>query len=171
MSKKYCIFLTALFCAFLALFTVAGAVAPDRTLSPLENRSLQQLPTPSVEDVLSGKFMADFERYCSDQFFLRDGWVGMKASAERLSGKQENNGVYLASKDTLIARFDQPDQKRVDTNLGYVDQFVSNAGVPVYLSLIPGAVSIWADRLPQGAPNADQKTFIDDLAARTGAIY
>ena len=30
MTKKYCIFITALFCAFLAFFSVAGAVMPDR---------------------------------------------------------------------------------------------------------------------------------------------
>ena len=31
MTKKYCIFLSALFCAFLGVFLVANAVSPDRT--------------------------------------------------------------------------------------------------------------------------------------------
>ena len=54
MSKRYCIFLSALFCAFLAVFLVAGAVSPDQSFSQLENRNLQQLPAPTVETVLSG---------------------------------------------------------------------------------------------------------------------
>ena len=34
MSKRYCIFLSALFCAFLAVFLVAGAVSPRTSPSP-----------------------------------------------------------------------------------------------------------------------------------------
>ena len=171
MSKKYCIFITALFCAFIGVFLAAGAVSPDRTNSELENRPLQQLPTPTVKTLLNSEFMSSFETYCNDQFFLRDGWVSMKSSTERALGKNENNGVYFGREDTLISRFEEPDQKRLDTNLGYVDQFVQNAGVPVYLSIIPGSVSIWADRLPEGAPNADQKAVIDQIAQKTTARY
>lgn len=50
MSKRYCIFLSALFCAFLAVFLMAGAVSPDQSFSQLENRTLQQLPTPHGGD-------------------------------------------------------------------------------------------------------------------------
>ncbi|MFR4200010.1 MAG: hypothetical protein ACLT09_02620 [Flavonifractor plautii] len=46
MTKKYCIFLSALFCAFLGVFLVANAVSPDRTFSQMENRNLEQLPSP-----------------------------------------------------------------------------------------------------------------------------
>ena len=72
MSRRYCIFLTALFCAFLAVFLVAGAVLPDREFSQIENRSLEQLPAPSLKTVLSGEFMSDFESYTTDQFPGRD---------------------------------------------------------------------------------------------------
>lgn len=171
MSKKYAIFITALFCAFIGVFLAAGAAAPDKSFSDQENRALQGLPVPTVKSVLSGAFMTEFEKYGNDQFVGRDFWVGMKSAAERAIGKKENNGIYFCDKDTLITRFEEPDPKRVETNLGYVDQFVQNAGVPVYLTLIPGAVSIWADRLPQGAPNADQKAVIEDLAGRTTARY
>ena len=50
MSKRYCIFLTALFCVFLGVLTTATALAPDREISELENRSLQQLPTLTASD-------------------------------------------------------------------------------------------------------------------------
>ena len=50
MSKKYCIFLTALFCAFLGVFLVANAVSPDREFSQMENWVLAQRPTLSAED-------------------------------------------------------------------------------------------------------------------------
>ncbi|MEG1720422.1 MAG: DHHW family protein [Pseudoflavonifractor sp.] len=174
MSKKYAIFITALFCVFISAFLVAGAVAPDKAFSDQENRALQQLPVPTFGEngnFFSGEFMTDFETYTNDQFVLRDRWIGMKSAAELAIGKQENNDVYVCKGDTLMTRFDQPDQARVDKNTEYLNKFVANAGVPVYFSLIPGQATIWADRLPAGAPNADQKAIIDGIAAKTTAQY
>lgn len=178
MSKKYAIFITTLFCAFIAVFLVAGAASPDKSFSELENRALQEMPKLEVGEFVTdqgtphftgnffnGKFMTQFEKYCNDQFFGRDTWVGMKAVAELSVGKHENNGVYVCGNDTLISRFDygEKPQKQTDSNIGYVNNFIENAGVPVYFSLIPGQATIWADKLPQGAPNADQKAIIDSI--------
>lgn len=184
MSKKYAIFITALFCAFIGVFLTIGALSPDRSFSELENRALQQLPGISIGKLsmsggkpefsgnfFNGTFMTDFEQYCNDQFFARDTWVGMKSAAELAVGKRENNDIYVADKGTLISRFDTPSQKRIDTNVGYLNQFIANAGVPVYLSLIPGQAAIWADRLPAGAPNADQKAIIDGIYSQVGGLH
>ncbi|MEG2119153.1 MAG: hypothetical protein RRY53_02260, partial [Pseudoflavonifractor sp.] len=133
MSKKYAIFIAALFCAFIGVFLVAGAAAPDRAFSQQENRALEQLPAPTFGEngnFFSGEFMTDFEKYANDQFVLRDHWIGMKSSAELAIGKQENNNVYVCKDDTLITRFDKPNQEQVDKNTAYLDKFVANAGVP-----------------------------------------
>ncbi len=172
MSKKYCIFITALFCAFIGVFLVANAVSPDRTFSEMENRNLEQLPTPSVKTLLSGEFMKDFETYTTDQFVARDSWIGLKSATERALGKRENNGVYFCEKDTLITRFDQPDSQKVADNLTYVNNFVENVDIPVTFSLIPTQACIWADRLPAGAPNASQTDILDQAqAAVPGATW
>ena len=172
MSKKYCIFITALFCAFIGVFLVANAVSPDRTFSEMENRNLEQLPTPSVKTLLSGEFMKDFETYTTDQFVARDSWIGLKSATERALGKRENNGVYFCEKDTLITRFDQPDSQKVADNLTYVNNFVENVDIPVIFSLIPTQACIWADRLPAGAPNASQTDILNQAqAAVPGATW
>lgn len=172
MSKKYCIFITALFCAFIGVFLVANAVAPDRTFSEMENRNLEQLPTPSVKTLLSGEFMKDFETYTTDQFVARDSWIGLKSATERALGKQENNSVYFCDEDTLITRFDQPDSQKVSDNLTYVNNFVENVDIPVVFSLIPTQACIWAERLPAGAPNASQTDILSQAqAAVPGALW
>ena len=172
MSKKYCIFITALFCAFIGLFLVANAAAPDREFSEMENRQLSQMPALSADNLLSGKFMRDFETYTTDQFVGRDLWVALKSSTERVLGKQENNNVYFCDQDTLITRFDQPDETKVTENLGYVNTFVENAGIPVTFSLIPTQACIWAERLHEGAPNASQSDLLDQAqAAVPGALW
>lgn len=183
MSKGYAAFLTALFCAFLGVFFAANLLTQDREFSPTENRYLAQRPELKAEDFqlalplrdsgdfFTGKFMSSFETYLTDQFVGRDAWIAAKALAERAMGKGENNGVYLCAQDTLIPRFDRPDRDRVLKNLDYVNNFVENVDIPVYFSLIPGKVSVWADRLPSGAPNADEGEILRQAGAGTAARW
>ncbi len=171
MTKRYAAFLTLLFVGFLGLFLCAHLLTPDKSFSELENRYLQQLPAPTPETLLTGKFMEDFDGYTTDQFAGRDGWIAAKARCERLSGKQENNGIYFCADDTLITRFDQPDVALTAKNLGYVSALTDNLDVPVYFSLIPGAAAVWADRLPDDAPNADQTALLETAKRGTSAIW
>ena len=172
MTKKYCIFITTLFCAFIGLFLVANAAAPDREFSEMENRNLEQMPTLSVNTLLSGEFMKNFETYTTEQFVGRDAWIGLKSSTERALGKKENNNVYFCDQNTLITRFDQPDAAKVTENLNYVNTFVENVDIPVTFSLIPTQACIWADRLPEGAPNASQTALLEQAqAAVPGATW
>lgn len=182
MSKRYSLFITVFFCAFISLFFTANLLAPDRDFSPLENRVLQQLPTLTKHSFalglggtpgsfFSGAFMSDFETYVTDQFVGRDGWIAAKAALEAASGKQENNGIYLGSENTLIPRFAPPDEALVQKNLNYVNQLAENATVPVTFGLIPGKVSVWADRLPPHAPNADERALIARARTSTAAQW
>ena len=88
MSKRYAVFLTVLFCAFLGVFFAANLITPDRTFSPQENRYLTQRPSLSAEDFrmrlplrdsgdfFTGTFMSEFEQYITDQF----GWISPPCS-------------------------------------------------------------------------------------------
>ena len=54
MNKKYSIFITALFCAFLFGFGIAHFILPDKDFSEQENRYLSQFKAPTLETVRSG---------------------------------------------------------------------------------------------------------------------
>lgn len=167
MTKGYARFVTALFCAFLGVFALWGALSPDRDFSPNENRVLAGRPNVTGKGLTSGRFMSDYETYVTDQFPLRDLWVGGKAWCERLSGKQENNGIYftdLWGRTCLIPRFDAPSEKRLTDNLNYVNRFRESVPVPVTFALIPTAATVWADKLPEGAPNYDQRLVLERAA-------
>ena len=163
MNKKYCIFLTVLFSLFIGGILVGSLLAPDKEFSELENRYLQTPPKLSLENLEDGKFMEDAEDYVNDHVIGRDFWVALKAWSERLSGKQENNGVYFGKEDTLLNRLDEPDYDTLMTSAGYVNDLVYNLNVPVYFGIIPSSTEIWSDRLPAGAPTADEKAIIEDL--------
>ena len=169
MTKGYSRFLTILFCAFIGGVLLISTLLPDKDFSPLENRVLQSPPKLTLENLQNGKFMEQAEDYASDHIVGRDFWVALKAWSERLSGKRENNGVYFAADDTLISRVEDPDMDKLNKDMGYLDTLVGNVNVPVYFGLIPTAACIWADKLPAGAPTADQQGTIDQLYFSTGA--
>lgn len=169
MTKKYSKFLTGLFCAFIGGVFLLSLLLPKQSFSPLENRYLAQAPELSLESLSDGTFMEDAEDYVSDHIVGRDLWVALKSWSERLSGKQENNGVYFAEGDALINRVEEPNRDKLAKDMGYVDELVGNVSVPVYFGLIPTAAAVWADKLPQGAPTADELGIIDQLYFSTGA--
>lgn len=162
MKKQNCL-ITILFCLFLGGMALLSLLLPKRAFSELENRSLAQPPRFSGESLLSGRFMEEAETWVSDHAVLRDRWAQLKALAERVSGKRENEGVYLAARDTLISRVDPPDEELVRRNLAAVRTLAAESGVPVRLGLIPTAASVWAERLPAGAPTLDEDAWIGRL--------
>jgi hypothetical protein len=95
--------------------------------------------------------------------------VAIKATGERLSGKQENNGIYLAAEDTLIRRVAEPDTTLLDKNIQHLRSFAQQSGVPVYFGLIPTAASVWKNKLPADAPTADEDSWTQWLYNRSGA--
>jgi len=157
-NKIYNRIVTIGFALLIGGFFLLHLFLPDRDFSPEENRALQQMPVLSLSTVASGNFMSNVERYVNDQFPFRSLWIGGKTSLERLTGKQENNGIYFAG-EGLIARYDRPDEVLVGQNLDYAVSFAARMeaqGVETYLSLIPNATFLWRTHLPEGAPNDDQ---------------
>ena len=88
MLKNYSKFVTTLFCGFLGVVVAANALTPDKSFSEMENRNLAQKPVVSLNGLLTGKFMSEYESYVTDQFAGRDGWTAAKAAIELASGKQ-----------------------------------------------------------------------------------
>ena len=163
MKKRNDFLVTALFVLFLAGMAAISSLQPDRSFSEMENRNLRPVPELTVNRFTSGRYMTEAESYVSDQIFLRDGWVALKALGERLTGKQENNGIYFAAGDTLIRRISEPDPAVLEGNIGTLNAFASQAEVPVLFGLIPSAAEVWRDRLPAGAPTADEQTWIGEI--------
>ena len=169
MSKKYSIFITALFCTFMFGFGIFHFILPDRDFSEQENTFLEQFKPPTWETVRSGEFMKKFEKYYNHQFPLRDQWVQLKAYSERALGKQENNRVYFSTDgQTLFAHFTKISDEDLATRVGYVNKLGANLDVPVYFSLVPDKSYVQAWLLPENAPNVDDGSTIEKAQALCG---
>ena len=110
--------------------------------------------------------MKNIETYLTDQFPMRDRWISIKSYAEKSIGKTENNGTFLCKDGVLINKFDEPDKSLIDTNISAVNKLIANTNIPVYFSLIPGAVSVCEEKLPPYAQNYSQKEVIKNIYSK-----
>ena len=160
MKKKA---LTFSFLGLLGVLTVCNLIAPKREFSENENRYLTQFPEFSLQTLLDGSFNKGFENYVTDQFLLRDQWVGMKSFSEQMMQKKDSGGVYFAKDNYLIETFQAVDEKRYHQNLKFVSDFtkrMEEQGVNTQTMLIPTAASILEDKLPSYHPDVDQSDLL-----------
>lgn len=80
----------------LLLMVVINILTPTKDVSYSERRKLAQLPKPTVNDLISGELMKDFEDYTLDQFPLRDQFRSLKAFFDlKVLRKKDNNDIYV----------------------------------------------------------------------------
>jgi len=157
---------TCVFAVFIAVFAALFIFYPKRTFSEKENRTLANLPRFTLSSLASGTLTANYEKYVTDQFPFRDSAVTLNALKELALGKTENHSIYFAEGQTLIERFNVPREELVTNNINAVNALAQNTEIPVYVALIPGAVSIWKDKIPANAPNADQTQLMSEIFPR-----
>ena len=157
-----------LVCVFALLVLVLDAafvIGGDRDYSPTENRALQQRPPLTAQGLISGRFERRFEDYVADQFPLRDGWIRVKSTLDRLMGRVEAGGVYLGGDGYLIRDFVPPDEASFAETLAALRAFSARHGdLGQYMLIAPSAVTVLRDQLPPYAPAGDEGAFIDRLA-------
>lgn len=147
---------SALFAAFLLIFTAAFVLTPDADFSEEENRSLTTFPKFTWERLLDGSFSSDINEYFADQFPARDMLVGIKGVTETLLLKGENNGVLLGEGGQLAVRlFDAyksrlertPDMdyyytENIAVSVDALNAFAQSSDVPVTTMFPPRTVDI-----------------------------
>ena len=170
MSKKALWIEAIVFLAFIFAFFILNTALPDREFSEQENRSLQQRPPFSFDELFSGQYTKDFGAYTTDQFTLRDEWITLKAASELALGKRQNNGMFLCDGGTIIEPYEAPEDGKLEANMEALNKLVANTDADVYFALIPGKSDIWAHMLPQNAPRDSEKAAIDYCYSLSDAV-
>ena len=147
--------LSILLIGCVVLFLVLSLLVPDKEFSESENRSLAQ--RPQLSSILEGTFLNDLGDYFADQFPARDMWMSLNLGVNKLRGQKEASGVYLCEDDYLIQIPSAPNQEQLDRNLEAVNAFAQNhPELKTVMAVVPNAVTIHADKLPENAPARDQ---------------
>lgn len=168
MTRRYWIHKlhTRIACVMLVImlfFTVANIIKPDAESSEKENRNLAQRPSFSVSAAADGSFMQDYESYQSDQFVFRDMWMSLKTNLDIISGKSYSNGVYRGKDGYLIEDAVEPDENNLKKNIGAINSLANEDKYTVYTLIVPNAVSVIPDKLPNYAPVRSQSEDLDNF--------
>ena len=84
------------FIILITVFMLANILMPDKEFSKSERRRLISLPNFSVDKLLKGKMVDEYEKYILDQFVLRDTFRGLKAFGKYyLFNHKDNNDIYI----------------------------------------------------------------------------
>lgn len=169
MQKKFEIF-PILFLILIFGGTIWSMLTPSREYSETENRYLAQMPELSKDTLLDKSFMTDYENYISDQFFLREEWITLKTWVDRLSLKEDSNGVYFGKDDYLISvpLASDYESETCSKNITYVSDFIHSQETAlgtehVRFVIVPTASEVLTDRLPLFADPYDQSILLDRL--------
>ena len=143
---------------------VSSIILPDTGFSEKENRVLASRPALKLDQIISGGYEKQFETYENDQFPLRDMWITLKATTDRLMGKVEENGVYLGKNGYLMEAFNAPSQTQYDATVNAMTSFAQeHSDLKQYALIAPNSVNILKSNLPAFAPADDQNPWIDNL--------
>lgn len=148
------------FFALLITLPVVTALLPKKERSEMENKPLQKMPSISAKTVFNRKYMNGLEAYISDHFVGRTNWIKSKTVLETSLGKRERNGIYIL-KNRLVEHIAEPDYDSIDKSVNAVNKFASENDVPVFFMIVPTSAEIYADELPQNAPNPNQRDVIN----------
>ena len=154
--------LSVLFILVLLLAAVVNLLSEDVGFSENENRMMTQKPEFSWQALADGSWGETVEDYLSDQFAGRDGWMSFKLWLDRLMGRQESGGVYLCEDDYLIEVPADPTPSTVEDaalwrSLDAINAFAATHPTLQHdVMIVPNAISILADKLPENAPAGDQ---------------
>jgi hypothetical protein len=145
---------------------------PDQAFSENENRYLAQMPDFSAKALADGSYTKKLGEYMTDQFPLRNQWVGLKTLTERFVGKRDSGGVYFGKDGYLIEMFSQIDADRYEKNWKTVKAFAEEGervwGIRVQAMLVPAPSGILKDKLPANAPEVDETALLEQ--ARAGGV-
>lgn len=155
-----------LFCILIFGFAIATILKPQNARSEAENRTLAQRPALTWSSLISGQFEKDYETYLSDQFVLRDRWIGLKTGFERAAGRTEINGVYLAKDHYMIESHDGTfTADQAQANIRFLSSFAQRMAASYdkdhfTVMLVPNAVDILRDKLPPFADPYDEEVYL-----------
>ncbi len=135
------------FLVFIYGIAVWFIFSPKSDYSSSEKRYLEKFPEVSVQNVASGQFGSDFEKYFADQFPDRNLWVGLNAYYNLDIGNNGASGVYNCKNGYLINKPVSTDNKLLK-NVQAVSNFASSIDVPVTVMFAPSTGYVANDVLP-----------------------
>lgn len=161
--------ITTAYCMVILAFAIWFMISPKKEFSENENRYLAKTPVLSVKNMINGDLTETVNNWFSDHFPMRDLFMGTKSAVEMAVGRKEINGVYIAKEDYLIEAYQKPvNTERISDTLRKFYEKIKPYQVDVRLMLVPTAVTIYEEKLPDYAPIWNQMETAREIYEKSG---
>ncbi len=164
MNKKHYFPLVVFFALFIGVLTVLDLIKPSENFSEFENRYLKVRPKITWQSLMDNSYSQNYEGYINDQFILRNSWIDLKAGAEAVLLKIENNNIIYGKENMLFEKFNSLNSEQLEKNIGFVEEFSKDKNVT--LAIVPSAYEIYPENLPYGTTMVMQKAVTDNIYKR-----
>lgn len=159
---------TILFAGLIISISILNIISPSKAFSSKENRYLQSLPKANKEDIMSGEFSSDLEKYTTDQFIGRDLWIGVKTALDLAMLKKDNTRVYFGKDDYLFDVDKAIDVEQMDKNIVNVNKLLEklqsiNREIKLTTLLVPTKSQVLKDKLPKYGPLVDEVALLEKI--------
>ncbi len=164
-NKIYVFFLAGI----LLLLSLWAWIKPVDDYSESERRLLEGFPKLTIETILSGDFMADFESFTLDQFPLRDTFRSLKSMASLYLFQQGDvNDLYIH--DGYLAKAEYPLSETMLDFAGdkfwyLYDTYMADTDVNLYFSIVPDKNYYLAPQAEQ--LSMDYDTLVSSMTEKT----
>ena len=135
--------------------------------SEAERRPLAQPPQLTPENLLSGDYTSQFDRFTTDQFPYRQWFRTLKAEFHyNVLSQKDNNGIYMV--DGVAAKLEYPlNHSSVNHALsvlnGVYDQYLDGTNCRIYQTVVPDKGYYLAK--PNGYPAMDYRELMQKVSA------
>lgn len=162
--RVLCSLMAIIFSLIILSVTFYLLLTPDKEMSESENRVLAKKPALTLSSLADGSYMTNFEAWLSDQFPLRDTIIRAKTTIDRLTGKKEENGVYIGQDGFLFEKQSEFQQERVDKTTKAISSFSSShKKLKQAFLLSPNSTYILSDKLPEYVTQKSQKAQLAEI--------
>ena len=167
--KKAYLRLLPVFVLFAVLCIAAWLHKPQDT-SLSERRPLAQFPEITVDAVLEGDFMTDFEDYATDQFPLREPFRKLQSFIQfYLLGQKDVNDIYIAEGSAAKIE-DDLNEKWVQNSVAKLESVFSayfkESGSQAYFAVVPDKGWYLAEK--HGYPAMDHQKLLELVKNASG---
>lgn len=159
--KKITVFLF-IFTIFLVPTTML--LTKDKDINEIENKILQKFPRFNYENIKSGRFMSQFDKYTSDQFPLRNTFLYMKNELNYILGKREFRDVYITSNGRLLDKYTE-NKDCIRKNIEYINKSLNSVRDKSTLFIVPNSVAVYNDELKDFYLRDNQEDTIDYISS------
>ena len=154
--------------AMILVFSAVDFLNRDLAFSDSENRTLAARPDFSVEELLHGDYIGNYETYAADQFVSRDKWMEIRTRLDVWLQKKEINGVYLGKDDYLIQVHNPTDYSasQEKSRIASLKKVVNKWDALVML--VPSVDNILPHKLPAYSTYYDEQIFLTQVREAIG---